>query len=537
MAAAMDMQQYRKYGKELIDYICNYYETIEKRRVTSPVEPGYLKPLLPKEAPKQGEDWPAILNDVETKIMPGITHWMHPGFHAYFPSGNSYASMLGDMLSDAIGCIGFSWASSPACTELETIVLDWMAKALSLPSHFVFSNPGSKGGGVIQGSSSESILVVMMAARAQAIAYLKDQAQDYDTHDSNYLPKLVAYTSCEAHSCVEKAAKMALVKLRILDVDENCSMRGPTLAEAIKEDQESGLHPCFVVATLGSTSSCAFDNLKEVGPIVKKLPACWLHCDGAYAGGGFICPELRYLKEGLEFADSFQTNANKWMNVCFDCTCLWVKERYKLTSSLIVEPLYLRHDRQAVTVDYRHWMIPLSRRFRALKLWFTIRNYGIEGLQAYIRNHVKLAKEFEKLVLKDNRFELCNEVRLGLVCFRLKASDFDNQALLANINKEGKIHMIPSKVHNKYIIRFCVIHPQSNQAVVEKAWEVIQQHGAAILSGKEKEKALETEDKRRASFVENVPHDLFQRFARRSTLKDGATPILVDKTDMEDEEA
>lgn len=295
--------------------------------------------------------------------------------------------------------------------------MDWYAKALDLPAFFRTDSPGSRGGGVLQGSASECALVCMMAARARAIKALK--GDNVDVHDSVYLPQLVAYASKEAHSSIEKAAKMAIVKLRVLDTDCRGVFRGNTLRDAIERDVEAGLTPFFVVATVGTTSACVFDNLIEIGQACKDIPSIWLHVDGAYAGNSFILPEMRRFKQGLEYADSFNTNPNKLLLTNFDCSAMWVKDVKSLTTALAVDPLYLQHDHSSA-VDYRHYGIPLSRRFRALKVWFVFRSYGIVGLQKYIRNHIALAKRFEKLVNEDDRFEVRNDVNLGLVCFRLK---------------------------------------------------------------------------------------------------------------------
>lgn len=240
-----------------------------------------------------------------------------------------------------------------------------------------------------------------------------------EIHDSVYLPQLVAYTSKEAHSSIEKAAKMAIIQLRILETDSHGCFRGDTLQEAVDKDLEAGLTPFFVVATVGTTGACAFDNLTEIGKVCQKVPSIWFHVDGAYAGNSFILPEMRRFKEGMEYADSFNTNPNKLLLTNFDASAMWVKDVMALTTALTVNPLYLQHEHSSA-IDYRHYGIPLSRRFRALKLWFVFRTYGISGLQQYIRNHIRLAKRFEAAVNAHERFEVRNDVHLGLVCFRLK---------------------------------------------------------------------------------------------------------------------
>ncbi|XP_039296433.1 tyrosine decarboxylase [Nilaparvata lugens] len=396
------------------------------------------------------------------------------------------------MLSDIIGCIGFSWAASPACTELETIVLDWLGKAIGLPNEFLAFSEGSKGGGVIQTSASECVLVTMLAARAQAIKRLKQQHPFVE--EGILLSKLMAYCSKEAHSCVEKAAMICFVKLRILEPDDRCALRGTTLRQAMEEDEAMGLIPFFVSTTLGTTSCCSFDNLQEIGPVCSKFPAVWLHVDAAYAGNAFICPELKPLLAGIHWADSFNTNLNKWMLVNFDCSTMWVRDRIRLTSALVVDPLYLQHGYSNSTIDYRHWGVPLSRRFRSLKIWFVMRSYGISGLQAYVRHHCNLAKQFEQLVRKDARFEVCNEVKLGLVCFRLRGTDKLNEKLLSNINGSGKIHMVPASVHDKYVIRFCATAQNATSYDVEHAWEVITEFASELLQSLNIEKEQENSD-------------------------------------------
>ncbi|KAJ8972567.1 hypothetical protein NQ317_017917, partial [Molorchus minor] len=387
--------------------------------------------------------------------MPGVTHWQHPRFHAYFPSGNSFPSILGDMLSDAIGCIGFSWAASPACTELETIVLDWLGKAIGLPDQFLAFKEGSRGGGVIQTSASECILASMLAARAQSLKRLKQQHPFVE--EGVLLSKLMAYCSKEAHSCVEKSAMICFVKLRILEPDEKSSLRGKTLMMAMEEDETMGLIPFFVSTTLGTTSSCSFDNLPEIGPVCQKFPCIWLHVDGAYAGNAFICPELKYLLSGIEYADSFNTNPNKWLLTNFDCSTMWVRDRIRLTSALVVDPLYLQHGYSDATIDYRHWG----------------RVTAYQDCKKYIRHHIKLAQRFEEHVVRDKRFEICNEVKLGLVCFRLKGSDKLNEKLLSNINASGKLHMVPANVNDKYVIRFCVVAPDADESDIDIEQQII----------------------------------------------------------------
>merc|ERR1719471_694588 len=274
---------------------------------------------------------------------------------------------------------------------------------------------------------------------------------------------------------------IGFVKLRILEPDDQSMLRGARLKEAMMEDIENGLYPCFVSTTLGTTGCCAFDRLDEIGPVCKELGA-WLHVDASYAGSAFICPEFRPLMKGVEFAQSFNMNPNKWMLVNFDCSTMWVTDRYKLTQALVVDPLYLQHSYSESAIDYRHWGIPLSRRFRSLKLWFVIRTYGVSGLQAYVREHCRLAKVFEALVRTDRRFQVCNNVRVGLVCFRLKGSDELNQKLLSTINASGKLHMVPANVNDKFVIRFAICSQNATDDDIDYAWKTIAKIATDVIT-------------------------------------------------------
>uniref|UniRef100_A0A8R1XLN1 Aromatic-L-amino-acid decarboxylase n=1 Tax=Onchocerca volvulus TaxID=6282 RepID=A0A8R1XLN1_ONCVO len=468
----MDISEFRKFGKELVDYIADYIENIQKRRVVPSIEPGYLRDLLPGVAPQHAESFKDVINDFDKYIMPGVTHWQHPRFHAYFPAGNAFPNIFADMLSDAIGAIGFSWAACPAMTELEIIMLDWLGRMLGLPEAFLPFTENGKGGGVIQGSASECNFVSLLAARFEVLKELRHRFPFVD--EGLLLSKLVAYCSKESHSSVEKACMIAMVKLKILDTDSKFRLRGETLRLAIEEDRDLGLIPFFVSTTLGTTSCCSFDVLSEIGPVCQKNDL-WLHVDGAYGGSAMICPEFRPLMDGIEYAMSFNTNPNKFMLINFDCSTMWVKDRYKLTQALVVDPLYLQHSWTDKAIDYRHWGIPLSRRFRSLKLWFVIRVYGVEGLQNYIRKHCYLAKLFEQLIRADDIFEIVGDVILGLVCFRMVASEEMNQALLTKLNSSGRIHMVPASLNGRFVIRFCVCAEHATEKDIRIAYELISQ--------------------------------------------------------------
>ena len=475
----MDLEEYREYGKAMVDYIADYLDTIRRRRVFPDVKPGYMSSLLPDSAPENGESFDVIFADIERVIMPGVTHWQSPQMHAYFPALNSPASLLGDMLADGLGCLGFTWASSPACTELEIIVMDWLAKIIGLPDSFQHSASRGRGGGVIQTTASESTLIGLLAARTQMFQQYRDKYDQVDEADLN--TRLVGYTSDQAHSSVEKAGLIGLVKMRYIESDEHFSLRGERLLDAIQRDREKGLIPFFVCATLGTTGACAFDNLKEIGEICAD-ENMWLHVDAAYAGSAFICPEFRHWLAGVEYADSFAFNPSKWLMVHFDCTAMWVKNSERLHRTFNVDPLYLKHENTGLAVDFTHWQISLSKRFRALKLWFVLRNFGIKGLQSHIRHGVSLAKEFEELVRSDNRFELPAERHLGLVVFRIKGENELTESLLKKINSSGKLHCVPCSLKGKYVIRFTVSSPMTTSNDIENDWAFIQMMCSQLLN-------------------------------------------------------
>ncbi|XP_067854783.1 aromatic-L-amino-acid decarboxylase [Heptranchias perlo] len=477
----MDFEEFRTRGKEMVDYITDYLKSVEQRPVYPVVQPGYLRPLIPDCAPEQPDSFEDLMKDVERVIMPGVTHWQSPHFHAYFPAVNSFPALLGDMLSDAIGCIGFSWAASPACTELEIEMLDWLGKMLNLPEEFLaVANNG--GGGVIQGTASESTLVTLLAARKKMV--LQVQANNPDLEEAMIMSKLVAYASEQSHSSVERAGLIAGIKMRKLPTDEKFSLRGKALTQAMEEDKASGLIPFYLCATLGTTPSCAFDNIMELGPICNS-ENIWMHIDAAYAGSAFICPEFRPLLNGVEFSDSFNFNPHKWLLVNFDCSAMWVKKRSELIGAFNMDPLYLKHDHQdsGLITDYRHWQIPLGRRFRSLKMWFVFRLYGVKGLQEYIRKQVDLAHEFENLVRQDEQFEIVSDVVLGLVCFRLKGSNDLNKKLIKRINEMRKIHIVPCQLRDKFVLRFAVCARTVESKHIQYAWQNIKEIATDLQVG------------------------------------------------------
>ncbi|KAI5743132.1 aromatic-L-amino-acid decarboxylase isoform X2 [Diaphorina citri] len=479
-----DVNEFKDFAKAMVDYVGNYLENIRDRRVLPTVEPGYLRPLIPETAPDTPDTWQEVMSDIERVIMPGVTHWHSPKFHAYFPTANSYPAIVADILSDSIACIGFTWIASPACTELEVVMLDWLGKMLDLPKEFLACS-GGKGGGVIQGTASEATLVALLGAKAKTMQRVKEAHPDWK--DSDIIANLVGYCSDQAHSSVERAGLLGGVTIRGLPADDSYKLRGDALEAAIEEDLKKGKIPFYVVATLGTTNCCAFDCLEEIGQVCRQKDV-WLHVDAAYAGSAFICPENRYLMKGVELADSFNFNPHKWMLVTFDCSAMWLKDPSWVVNAFNVDPLYLKHDQQGSAPDYRHWQIPLGRRFRSLKLWFVLRLLGVKYLQEYIRKQISLAKEFEQLVRSDDRFEVIYEVLMGLVCFRLKGPNEINEKLLKRINGNGKIHLVPSKIRDVYFLRMAVCSRYSESSDMIYSWNEIKTLTEELLK-EEKEKA------------------------------------------------
>jgi aromatic-L-amino-acid decarboxylase len=469
----MTPEEFRRWGHAVVDWIANYQREVEHLPVLAQTKPGEIRAGLPANPPQKGEAFDRILADVDKLILPGITHWQSPNFFAYFPANTSGPSILGELLSAGLGVQGMLWATSPACTELETHVLDWMADMLGLPCGFKSSGAG---GGVIQDTASSAVLCALIAAR--------ERATGFAANESGPGQRLVAYASPHAHSSVEKAVKIAglgRTNLHLAEVDEYHAIRPEALAQLIERDRQAGLKPCFVCATVGSTSSNAMDPLPEIGKLCQEQ-GLWLHVDGAMSGTAALCPEFRHIHKGLEWADSYAFNPHKWMFTNFDCDCFFVKDRALLIKSLSVLPEYLRNraTESGAVIDYRDWQVPLGRRFRALKLWFVIRHYGVEGLQHHIRRHVALAQEFAGWVGASKDFELVAPAPLNLVCFAHRAGDEFNRRLLERLNQSGKLYLTHTTLNGRYALRFCVGQTHTEERHVEAAWELIQKIATGI---------------------------------------------------------
>jgi aromatic-L-amino-acid decarboxylase len=492
----MSADEFRRAGHEVVEWIASYWERLQRTDAALPVlsrvAPGEVAAGLPRVAPERGEAWETIFADFERVVMPGITHWQSPGFFAFFPANASGPAVLGEMLAAGLGVNGMLWATSPAATEVETRVLDWMGRAVGLPETFL--SESANGGGVIQGTASEAVLVGMLAARARRKGPNAQRAKGPNGGGSKEQGRMVVYASTQAHSSVVKGAMIAGIAdgpedrggVRLIGTDASFAMDAAELERAIEEDEAAGRVPLFVCATVGTTSSTAIDPVRRIGEVAARH-GVWMHVDAALAGSACICPEFRHWLDGIELVDTFSFNPHKWLLTNFDCSLLWTRDRASLTGALSITPEYLKNaaSQAGSVIDYRDWQIPLGRRFRALKLWFVVRHYGLEGLRAYIREHIRLAALFESWVRADERFEEVTERTMTLVCFRLRgegdARDRRNKALLARANAGGRVYLTHTVLPGVgYVLRLAVGSTFTREADVRGAWEVIRSGTDAI---------------------------------------------------------
>jgi len=469
----MTAEEFRMFGRMAIDWIADYWSEVESLPVLSQVKPGEIRAQLPPHPPEEGEPFELMLADVDRIIMPGITHWQSPNFYAFFPANTSGPAILGELLSAGLGIQGMLWATSPACTELETHVLDWMAHIVDLPPKFLSSG---RGGGVIQDSASSATLCALLAAREHATG----GAGNLKGCDG----RLTAYTSSQGHSSIEKAVMISGLgreNLRFVEVDDTLAMRPDRLERMIEADMAAGLLPAFVCATIGTTSSNAMDPVGEIGRVCQRH-GVWLHVDGAMSGTAAVCPEFRYHFAGLELADSYAFNPHKWMFTNFDCNCFWVWDRAMLIQALSILPEYLRNQatESGAVIDYRDWQVPLGRRFRALKLWFVIRHYGVEGLRYHVRRHVELAQRFAGWVEEHPDFDLAAPTPLNLVCFRHRGGDAANQALMDALNSRGDLYLTHTRIDDQLTLRLVVGQTHTEEHHVERAWALIQEEAGRL---------------------------------------------------------
>jgi aromatic-L-amino-acid decarboxylase len=464
----MKQKEFILHAHEMVDWLGTYLENIKNYPVKSTARPGSTKVQLPENPPENGENFASIFSDFQNIILPGITHWQHPAFFAYFPANNSYPSILAEMLTAALGAQCMSWQTSPAATELEERVLEWLRQMIGLPADF---------SGVIQDTASTATLCSLLTAR--------EKLNNFAINENGF-PKnrnFTVYCSSEAHSSIEKAVKIAGIgknNLRKIEVDNEFALNPMALEMAITADINKGFQPLCVVAAIGTTGSVAIDPLEAIGIICKKY-GIWLHVDAAYAGTALLLPELRWMIKGIEMADTFVFNPHKWMFTNFDCSAYFVRDKETLIRTFEILPEYLKTTDGARVNNYRDWGIQLGRRFRALKLWFVIRDFGVRGLQEKIRNHLAWTQELAKIIRFSGDFELLAPVFLSTICFRYKPAGVHapealndlNSLLLENINNSGRLYMSHTRLNGVFTLRLVIAQTTVDWSVVAGAWQII----------------------------------------------------------------
>ncbi len=487
---SLHTEAFRRQAHQVVDWMADYLARVGTLPVQPSLDPGAIRALLPSEAPDAPEPFERIVEDFERLIVPGLTHWGHPGFFAYFPANSSPPSILAEMLTATIGAQCMSWNTSPAATELEQVTMEWLRKMTGLPDAFT---------GVVQDTASTATLVALITARDETLRRYdaKTLGEDGKT-GGREVGKLTVYASEEAHSSVAKGARMAGFspdRVRAIPADDVFAMRSETLAQAISADRAAGLSPACVVATVGTTSSTGIDPVPDIADICER-ERIWLHIDAAWGGSAAIVPEMRWIFVGVERADSVVFNPHKWMLVNFDCTAFFVRDTEALLRSFATSPVFLKAAHDDRVVNFRDWGIQLGRRFRALKLWFVIRTYGAQGLRAMIREHIRLGALLARWVQEEPEFELMAPAPLGLVVLRYlgreggrmggrEASDereLDalNERLLAALHATGKIMLTQTRLKGKYAIRLAIGHLTTTEDHVRAAWALIKQEAVAL---------------------------------------------------------
>ncbi|MFC2187614.1 pyridoxal phosphate-dependent decarboxylase family protein [Fulvivirgaceae bacterium LMO-SS25] len=464
----MNKGDFRKRAHQMVDWMADYLEQVDNYTVMSQVKPGDIKAQLPNLPPTTAESFEQIMADVDKIIMPGITHWGSSNFFAYFPASKSEASILAEMMMASLGTQGMLWLTSPAATELEEQMMQWLRQMMGLPAYMQ---------GVIQDTASSATLAAILSAREKASNWAINE-RGFSTQE-----KFVVYSSDQVHSSIDKAVKIAgigIENLRRIPTDENFAMIPNALKAQIEKDKREGFQPLCVVSALGTTSSTALDPIDAIGSICEAY-GIWHHVDAAYAGAALLLPECRYMAIGMEKADSFVFNPHKWMFVNFDCSVYFVKDAQTLKRTFSVNPEYLRTSNDDEVTNYRDWHIQLGRRFRALKLWFVIRSYGVEGLQEKLRSHIAMGQWLKTEIENHPQFELMAPVPLNLVCFRFlppMCSSTDeinqfNEHLLNALNVTGKIFITHTKLNGMYTLRLVPGNFHVSLAHVQQAWELI----------------------------------------------------------------
>ncbi len=469
----LPVEEFRRAGYRAVDWIAEYLSHPEDYPVLSRVAPNQLKAALPKHAPESGEPIDRILEDYERLIVPGITHWNHPGFFAYFSITGSAPGILGELLSAALNVNGMLWQTAPAATELEEVAVDWLRQLLGLPDGFE---------GVIMDTASVSSLCAIAAAR-HALTDLQIRERGMSGRDG--LPLLRLYTSEQAHSSIEKAALVLGLGRRgvcKIPTDGEYRMRADALERAIREDRAASRRPFCVVATVGTTSTTSVDPLPEIAELCRR-ERLWLHVDAAYAGSAAIVPEHRHLLDGCDEAASIVVNPHKWLFTPIDCSVLYTTRPETLTGAFSLVPEYLRTGWEGEVRNYMDWGVSLGRRFRALKLWMVLRSFGADGLAERIRQHIQLAQRFASWVDAHPEFERLAPAPLSLVCFRAHPSSLTgrgdaalngfNQTLLERLNATGEVYLSHTELGGRYTLRLAIGNLRTTERHVARAWELI----------------------------------------------------------------
>ena len=464
----MNPEEFRKIGHQLIDWIADYRTHVAELPVRSRLEPGGVRAQLPATPPAQPESFDQIFTDLEQIIVPGLSHWQHPNFYGYFPGNGELSSVLGDYLSTGLGVLGLSWISSPALTELEEVVTDWMRQMLGLSEAW---------SGVIQDTASTSTFVALLCARERASNYSLARGG----LQSEKRP-LIVYVSNHSHSSVEKAALLAgfgRVNLHVVPTDENHAMNPDELDQAVRADLEAGLVPCAVVATTGTTGTTALDPVKAIAEIAHQHEL-WLHVDAALAGSAMILPECRWMWEGVESADSLVLNPHKWLGAAFDCSLYYVRDPQHLVRVMSTNPSYLQSAVDSQVKNLRDWGIPLGRRFRALKLWCLIREQGVEKLQARLRRDLANAQWFTEQVRLTPNWCVLAPVPLQTVCVRHEPPRVEGESLdkhtlawVERVNDSGGAYLTPSLLNGRWMVRVSIGAIPTERQHVEALWALI----------------------------------------------------------------
>ena len=476
----MDIRDFRNQAHTLVDWMADYLETIERHPVRAQVKPGDIAGKLPASPPEQGEDMQRIFADFQSIVLPGITHWQHPSFFAYFPANSSPPSVLAEMLTATLGAQCMLWQTSPAATEMETRMLDWLRQMVGLPEGF---------SGVIQDSASSAILCAILTAR--------EKATGWRANEEGVNGRFTVYCSDQTHSATEKDARVAGIgrqNVRKIAVDGNFALRADALDAAIAEDRRSGATPICVVASLGTTGVGAMDPLRAIGEICRRH-GVWLHVDAAWAGSALILPEYRGLLDGIEHVDSLVFNPHKWLFTNFDCSAHYVRDPDALVRTLEILPAYLNTREKGHVIDYRDWSVPLGRRFRALKLWFVIRSYGVAQLRKMVAAHIDMARELEAWIREAPDFEMAAPRSLALVNFRYCPPDVQdpqlldrlNERLLETLNDSGKLYLTQNRVRGRFVIRFSIGQTYTRHSHVQAAWRAVTQTARGLSRADRKE--------------------------------------------------